>query len=338
MKRNRILLACLTLALGVFALGHSALALTVSPPVYDYTLNPGDTIRDVIKLYNESSGPITIYPEIYNFTFTEGDETSGTPSFYPANDVKNGFELAPWITTSKDPITLQAGERKSLDFTIAVPKNAAPGSHFGSIQLRTAPTAPTSGPTVSLVGGTGILMLVRINGAVDDTLAITRFGGDKNIYTSLPVDFHTRLENRGNIHLRPTGNIFVTNLFGQQVASMTVNGDFRTILPKSPRRFDNTWIKHVLNSSASEFTKEWRNFAFGRYQATLVLNYGPQNKVIKSSYAFWVIPWMVLLIIVGGFALLVLALWFALKSYKKSVIRKYEKMAKKPEEKKEDKK
>jgi hypothetical protein len=332
MKRNRILLASLLLAVGVFALKLPAQALTVSPPTYDYTLNPGDTIRDTIKLYNEGTTPLTVYPEIYNFTYTEGDETSGTPSFYPADEVKNGFELGPWITTSSQPVTLQPGERTSQDFTIAIPKNASPGSHFGSIQLKSAPSTGTGGPTVSLVGGTGILILVRINGAVDDTMAVTRFGGDKLVYTSLPIDFHTRLENRGNIHLRPTGNIFVTNLFGQQVSTMTVNGDYRTILPKSPRRFDNTWVKHVLASNASEFTKEWRNFAFGRYQATLVLNYGPENKVITASYAFWVIPWMVLLIIVGGIALLVLAFVFGLKAYTKGVIRKYEKMAKKMKE------
>jgi hypothetical protein len=172
-------------------------------------------------------------------------------------------------------------------------------------------------------------MLVRINGAVDDTMVITRFGGDKLVYTSLPVDFHTRIENRGNIHLRPTGNIFVTNIFGKQVSSMQVNGDFRTILPKSARRFDTTWISHTVQAGVSELTKEWRNFAFGRYEATLVLNYGPSNKIITATYSFWVIPWLLLIIMLGGLLILIFGLIFGLKGYNKSVIKKYEKMASK---------
>lgn len=327
MRRHRILLSLASLLIGIFALQLPAQALTISPPIYDYTLNPGDSIRDVVKLYNESEAPITVYPQVYNFTFTEGDETSGTPSFYKSDEIRNGYELGPWITVSDKAVTLQPGQRLSLDFTVAIPENAAPGSHFGSIQLRTSAEEPLAGPTVSLVGGTGVLIMVRVAGTVDDAMTITRFGGDRDFYTSLPVDFHTRLENRGNIHLRPTGNIFVTNVFGKQVSSIQVNGEFRTILPQSARRFDNSWFKRKVQDGASEFTKEWRNFAFGRYEALLVLNYGPDNKVVTTSWAFWVIPWMVLSVIVGGAILIVLGFWLALKAYNKSVIKRYEAMA-----------
>lgn len=324
MKRNRALLVFAALIVGVFALKMPAEALTISPPAFDYVLNPGDTIRDVIKLSNETDYPITIYPEVYNFTHTEGDETKGTPSFYKKDEVKNGFELGPWISVSNAPITLPGGGRSSLDFSINVPKDGAPGSHFGSIVLRSSPDELGAGPVVSLVGGTGVLMLVRVEGMVDDTMGVTGFGSTKSVYTSLPVDFQTRLENRGNIHLRPTGEIRITNILGQRVSSLPVNNDSRSVLPNSARRFENSWTRGQTSAGASEFIKQWSNFAFGRYQATLVLNYGVNQKIVTAHCVFWVIPWMVLSIIVGGFVLLILALRHGLKVYARSVIRKYE--------------
>src|SRR5262245_26654684 len=98
----KILLSASSLALALCGFVPSASALTVSPPTYSYTLNPGDPVRDVIKLYNESGETITLYPEVFNFTSKEGDETTGTPEFYPADEIRNGHELAPWITMSAE--------------------------------------------------------------------------------------------------------------------------------------------------------------------------------------------------------------------------------------------
>lgn len=330
MSRTRLLTVVTTLAL-LFGMQLPAHALTVSPPVYDYTLNPGDTIRDTIKLHNESSSSVTIYPELFNFTYTEGDEVNGTPSFYPPNEEKNGHELAPWIKTNTSPVTLSPDQRLSLDFTLNVPKTASPGSHFGSIQLRTAPSGTEGGSAVSLIGGTGILILARVSGNVNDTLDVGQFSGDKSVYTHLPVDLHIRLENKGNTHLRPTGNVFIQNMFGKQVASIQVNADFRSILPGSARRFESRWSKHTVHDTDSEFSKEWRNFAFGKYTALMALNYGSANamKQVGGSYTFWVFPWQVILVLLVGLAVLLAIFVVIMKYYNRAVIRAYENKQKK---------
>jgi hypothetical protein len=322
---HRLITAFMTLALllGPQAPVH---ALTVSPPVYDYTLNPGDIISDTIKVYNESSDPLTVYPETFNFTYTEGDEVNGTPSFYPANVEKNGHELAPWIQSTGGTITLQPTQHSSINFTITVPQDAQPGSHFGSIQLRSAPSGSEQPTAVGVVGGLGVLILVRISGKADDNVRVARFSGDKVSYAHLPVDLAIRLDNQGNTHVRPTGNVFITDMFGRQTASIPVNSDFHSILPGSARRFDVRWQKKRLSDNASELQKEWSNFAFGRYTAALDLNYGPPSamKHLTGEYSFWVVPWMFLSLFGVGIALIVFLLMYGLKRYNRMIIKRYE--------------
>ncbi len=323
--RKRLPLAVLLLAFALAVPTKHASAITISPPVYDYTLNPGDTIRDVVKLYNESSDTATLYPETYNFTFKAGDEFSGTPEMYPIGEERDGRGLAPWIKLdSTDPLKIAPHARANLGFSITIPKDGSPGSYFGSVQLTTTPEQKGGGPNVSLVGSAGVLILARVNGNVVENLTTSRFSGDATLYTHLPVALAIRLENRGTVHLRPTGNVFITNAFGNQVASIPVNETFKSILPGSARRFDVGWTKQKLDDNASEFTKEWRNFAFGKYTATMVLNYGTDNKVITAAYDFWVVPWMVLATLLGGLIVLLIVLVFALRGYNRMIIRSYE--------------
>src|SRR5687768_6568157 len=91
----------------------SAKAVTISPPYFDYSLNPGDTVLDVLKVFNESENPITLYPVLQNFTYKEGDEV-GTPDFYPPNEDPVGTALAQWVTMDAKPITLAPQERANI--------------------------------------------------------------------------------------------------------------------------------------------------------------------------------------------------------------------------------
>lgn len=305
-----------------------ASALTVSPPFFDYRLNPGDTNLDVIKLYNESSQEIKVWPILQNFT--ADDKEAGNPVFYDADKDPKGTALAPWIKVDPTPIVIPPLQRANLTFAINVPKDRVqPGGHFGAIMLSLQP--PDAKEGVAVAGQIAALILVNISGDVREVGSIAEYGFKKPAawYNYRPVDFFVRFENSGNAHLRPVGNVFIKDFMGRQVASLIVNPDFRSVLPQSIRRFDFGWAGYgsaePSKSVWEEIKHEWNNFALGKYTATLVMNYGSKNQVVTDERVFYVWPWR--LMALAGLLLLVLIILFRSvgRAWKRSVIKQYEK-------------
>jgi hypothetical protein len=314
------------LALAFLVLPMGAEAMTILPPSFDIpSTERGDAVMDVIRIVNESKQEsVTLYPSVENFTDKEGDETVGTPFFYSANEDPYGTAMAKWIAVDDTPITLGPNETKNLPFTINVPNDATPGGHFGVIILGTQP--PSESGVVGVGGQVGVLIMLRVNGDVKEVGGIAEYGFKKPQpwFNHLPVEMFVRFENRGNVHLRPTGNIFVTDWTGRQVASLTVNEDFRAVLPMSIRRYDATWVKSQGGEGKSALWNEWHNFAIGRHKAQLVLTYGLDNKTVTGELAFYVWPWRIMLIVLGALAFIVLALTVGKRAWVRSIIRKYE--------------
>lgn len=318
----------------VFSLAMSVIpfagasALTVSPPFFDYRLNPGDTNLDVIKLYNESPNELKVWPILQNFT--ADDQEAGNPVFYAADKDPKGTALAPWIKVDPTPIVIPPLQRANLTFSVNVPKDRVqPGGHFGAILLSMQP--PNIKEGVAVGGQIAALILVNISGDVREVGSIAEFGfkAPRAWYNYRPVDLFLRFENSGNTHLRPVGNVFIKDFMGRQVETLTINSDFRSVLPQSIRKFEAGWVGYgdtePAKSQWEELKREWNNFGFGKYTATLVVNYGSKNSVITDERVFYIWPWR--LLVAGGALLLMLLLLlnFGGKAWKKSVIRQYEK-------------
>lgn len=300
--------------------------LIVSPPKFDYSAKPGDVLRGTLLFKNGTVDDAKIFPSALNFTHKEGDEVTGSPVTYAADEVRTGTELAPWIEYDPEPFEVKAGASFSMPYTIRIPRDAQPGGHFGIIELLVGhPGVDKTG--VGVTGGLGSLIFLKVEGDVVEDLTLEQFSSDAYSYRHLPVFFTARMKNGGNTHLRPVGNIFIKDMFGREIAVLTINPTFQTILPNSTRRFETHWVKNRPRNDDSALQKEMRNFAFGKYEATAFINYG-DGKTATATYDFVVIPWFAL----GVWALIILAvvlvLVFGLKAYNKMVIRKYQKMQK----------
>lgn len=332
-KQLYSLLGTAAMIAGMLLPAAGAKAMTMSPLFFDYTLNPGDTVLDVIKLYNEGDADRTLYPVLRNFTYKEGAE-DGTPEFYMPDQDPTGNALAPWITTSLEPIHIKAKERVNVQFAINVPQNnVQPGGHYGAIIFSTVP--PQEDGSIGVGGQVGELILVRISGDVKEDARILEFGFDpkKLWYNYKPVDMYVRFENDGNTHLRPTGNVFIKNWYGRQVGSEVVNPSFNSVLPHSIRKFKFSWGNPLNGKEPQGFYNalkhEIRNFGFGKYTAELYLNYGAENKVVTDVRTFTIWPWRTMIVV--ALALIILVTLFVLwkKNYDKAVIRRYERSVKK---------
>jgi hypothetical protein len=323
---KKILAGLFGLMTAVLLAPVGAHAMTISPPNYDYTsVNRGDVIMDVIKISNEGKDvSMTLYPYVANFTFKQGDEEGGTPVFYDAQTDPYGTAMAKWIKLDTKPIVIKPGARAMVPFSINVPADASPGGHYGTVVFADQP--PDDKGVVTIGSQEGVLIMMRINGDVKEAGGITEFGfaKPKPWYNFLPVSFFVRFENTGNVHLRPTGNLFITDLTGRQVASVVVNPEFRSVLPKSIRKFSFNWTKQEGGATQSALWNEWHNFAIGRHKAQLVLLYGNDNKMVTGELAFYVWPWRLICIALGILLLIIFLFTIGKNSFERSIIRKYE--------------
>jgi hypothetical protein len=321
---NKLLYALAASALVVAGFGAlSAQAVTLSPPIVEINAKRGEAVAQVVKLYNEGDAPITVTPSVQSF---RPKNETGTPEIY---DDKSGLDLQGWITAPVKTV-IQPGERKSFALNIDVPASADPGGHYAVVLWGVAPGEVTGTTPLSINGQVGTLVLVRVEGPTTESGKIIEFGADQGTYTHLPTNFVVRFQNSGTVHLHPTGDVVVRNLFGGTAAVIPFNdqANIGNILPKSIRRFDFSWMKAKLGASASEWEQQWKNFAFGPYTATLAATYGSQNTVANATVSFWVIPWMVLIFWIVIIILIVIVVRELVRKYNKYVIAQYERKGK----------
>jgi len=299
------------LMLTVLAVPMAALkpasALTVSPVVIEFDVKPGETVVGTIKLKNEGTAAQTYYPTVKDFV--AGDD-AGTPAFL---DKPGARSIISWTSFDKTAITLGGEDSDLVVYRIRVPEGASPGGYFGGLLFSSSPAGAQGVGAVAMVGP---LMLLRVAGNVVERGSLVSYTVAPESTTSLPVDFAINFQNTGTVHLKPQGVIRVTNMFGGTSALIPVNADGGNVLPDSNRVFQTMWQKAELADNASELVKEWKNFGFGPYTATLILNYGEANQVVSAEASFWVMPWMLVVL----FIILLVVLALLVMQYNKWVV------------------
>ena len=258
------------------AQANEKIGLAVSPPTFELSANPGDKLKHSIRVDNLTAKDAPVTVEHRNFSpIGEEGQAVLTPDDTP-------YSLASWIKVNPSTITIPTKESKVFDFTIDVPSNAEPGGHFGSIVFKTAAPAEKSSGGVAVGQEIGSLILLKVAGNAKEKAEITSFRSTADLWEYGPVAFEARLKNTGNIHLKPTITITLTDMFGRKVATIPV--DSRNILPNSIRKLDAKWGEHSL---------------FGRYTATLSVAYGDKKQIVTASTSFFAIPYRLILIILA---------------------------------------
>ena len=228
--------------------------------------------------------------------------------------------MANWIKISKEPIKLQPNESAALNFTISVPKNAEPGGVYAGILFGTSPPK-VEGSAIAISNKVGALILVRIAGDAKEIASLKEFSANGDFFENPPVEFVVRIENKGNVHVRPKGTIEIKDTFGRKVETLEVNEKDGAVLPESIRKFDKE--NDELNWNPGGFT-------IGRFTATLTLNYGTPAQQIIGEVSYWVVPWKILLVIGLAIVIAVLLLIWLLKKYNHWIVAKAQKNAQQP--------
>ena len=302
----------ITLFLGVVALvflpGHAfaqqSVSYTVSPTIFDMTANPGQTFRSTLRIINTNKFELHVYIDINNFV-PKGDD--GVPEFLPLDkNSSNKTLLAEWIESDRE-LVIGAEQTMELPLIINVPSDASPGGHFAAVMVGTRPPADGQKETrVQTSQAISSLIFLRVTGDITEISSIRSFRTSSYFLSKPEATFEVRIENKGNVHLQPQGEIKIFNMWGQERGVIPINQQtlFGNVLPNSVRKFVFTW------------SSEWSFSDIGRYTAVATLAYGVDTRqFMTANTAFWIIPWKILLafiIVIGGFMSLVS---WAIKAY-----------------------
>ncbi len=313
---------------------HEAKALIVSPARLEIEADPGETVSSKFTLINNQEDTKVFYSSAENF---EAQDETGVPSFVPSEE-----GLDTWIS-KPGQVTLEPKERKEIPFTIKVPIDAGVGGHFAAVFWATEPPQTTEGGQVAVGAKVGQLVFLRVRGDITEKGEIVEFNSltDKKFYDTIPVDFYYRFENSGNDRTKPVGAMVVKNMFGRVTETISANEKEGSVLPESIRKFFISWgrndsdsmslgdeyEKGTLYPKQSFFEKlknQVTNFAFGRYTATLDLDYGLQKNQAQAKYSFYIIPWQLLLVVTAILFVINFGGKKMLGRYKRSIIKKHQ--------------
>lgn len=279
----------------------------IGPSLIEKAVDPGSSFTDVITVKNLGSGEETYYMYSRDISsVTDG----GRPIYAEEGLPDVGFEMSNWISISATSITVPSGEQRDVTIVVDVPADASPGSHFSAIFA--SKTAPDQ---VDLGAGVGFqvanIVTVRVAGDVIEKVDIRAFETDRFVYGSKAVEFTAKLENKGNVLVRPIGPVEVTNMFGTKVETLIINETKNGLFPMSNRDYKVVW--------------EDASLGFGKYTATLGLVYGEAGKsqtTISAVTSFWVLPWVLIKPLLIGLTVIFLVSYFVIRHLIRAQVQK----------------
>jgi len=324
----------LFLAAVIFGLSFPALAqtpadelrLTTSPLPINLKVAPGSSISTAIKIKNDGNQTENLKISVMKF---KADPVTGATILA---DRAAGDSYFDWVTFSDPTFSIDPGEWKTVTATFSVPSTAAFDYYYAIVFFRADQTVKPGDRQTVLNGGTATMVLLTADapGAVKQ-LQLDQFTVNKNIFEFLPATFDVKLQNTGNVHVIPQGNIFISKDGQKDVATLDVNSSLGSILPDSPRTYSVDWadgfpvyVPKIVNGSQVDDAKgnliqelkwDWANASklrWGKYTAKLLMVYddGTRDVPMEGTVTFWVIPWRLL----GGGLIVLIFVLIGLKS------------------------
>lgn len=290
------------------------LTLTITPPLFQMTISPGEVWRSSLKIVNTNPYDLTVYASTINFEVS-GEEGQGR--FVPILESDaNNYSLAKWIEITADPIFIPEGKSVDISFTVRIPKDAEAGGHYAAILVGTRPqNENANGVNVLVSSQVSSLFLARVNGDVREEGYIREFKVSRTFYEKLDIDFILRFENTGNVHLKPQGEIEIFDMWGSKMGKIFINekSDFGNVLPRSVRKFIFNW------------QRDFNFLEVGRFKAVASISYGEdaRQNVSRVVY-FWILPSKLLLGMVISFLVFILIIIFLTRLYIKRSLAGFE--------------
>ena len=287
--------------------------LTTSPLPINLAGPPGSTLDTDIRFKNGATSTQELKVTLMKFSAAGDDGRPTIADRAPGDDYFN------WVSFSPQTFDAQPNVWQTVRMTIKLPQSAAFGYYY-AVVFSPAKTPRPTGKQNVLLGSTAVLVLVNAQAPGEQRTAnVVSFTADHRFYEFLPATFMAKLRNSGNIHLVPTGDIFIKK-GSKAVATLNVNAGLGNILPGTNRIFTASWndgfpryVTKQVNGNLvldkndkPETSLQWdfsraSKLKFGHYTAHLTMAYdnGQRDVPMEAELSFWVVPWRVILLVIA---------------------------------------
>lgn len=300
--------------------------LTLSPVFINLTTDPGISVSSAIRVTNNNNFREYLEIQVAKFTANYAGEAPIIVDLTPED------EFGKWVTFSEKQFVVEPNETKSVKFTVAPPKDSSLGYYYALMISRINESGEKSATLLKGSPAIPVLLEVRTPNAKRE-LQLVDFSTDKLIYEYLPVTFKVKLKNTGNIHVVPSGDIFVDWGKDRDVGLVHANATRGNILPKTERTYTSEWNDGFIvrmpkmngntvvrdDKGNMVYETKWDlskadKIRIGKYTAHVLMVYdnGQRDIPLEATISFWVIPWKII-------GILLLIIFFVLVGVKNTI-------------------
>lgn len=216
------------------AAGADPLHIALAEGVSRVELIPGTVTEGSFTIINRGTDRV-------NISVTSGKynlEAAGTPT---GKDTADRNQLYRWIKIENDSFSMDAGEKKTINYTVTTPEDIPSGGQYATI------VATASSPDTSETSGVSNKIGVAVN------IFATTIGGDTRVsarliahevprfYLSGPIGATAKIENTGNTDVQVSMKLKINDIFFKDVE--VYNNDIKefSVLPGTTRSQANQW-------------------------------------------------------------------------------------------------
>ncbi|OGD79191.1 hypothetical protein A2368_04110 [Candidatus Collierbacteria bacterium RIFOXYB1_FULL_49_13] len=285
-----------------FASAQADIPLTISPARQGININPGESSSYILKLINPGLAPVSGTIKAVDFTVTDNQ---GTPELLDDAIIPSDYSGAAWIRLNTNRVTVAAGGKVEIPYRVVAPQDALPGGHYVAIVFEVTSDLPSGDARANQSAAGAIapriaeLLYITIPGDITESAQVTQFLAP-NFQEYGPVQIDTTIANSSSIHIRPTGVITVTNMFGDVVAHLPLTEV--NVFPNASRVYAN-----ILPG-------KWH---FGRFKAELQAAYGTQGETLNAVIYFTVFPVTIAVIVLSILIILAIIIYMFIKRNQK---------------------
>lgn len=256
---------------------QSPRSIVISPPTIEHTLNPGERAEGILKVTNNGSTDLTFSANVHDFIV---EDKNGTPTILTTDVLSEKYSGASWIAVTPNTFIVPAGSTKEINYFLQVPLNAAPGGRYAAAIYEPTDIIQVEGTGAGVNTQLGSLFYITVAGDITENAEVTLFT-IPSFSEYPPVNVTTEIKNNSDIHVKPSGNIVIKNMFGQEISRQEFSGG--NIFPETTLAYVNQFFSDS-------------KFKIGRYTAELSAIYGQNNNLpLSATVSFIIFPWKIAL-------------------------------------------
>lgn len=247
-------------------------SLSVSPSILEAVVSRGQKTVLSVTLTNLSAQPLPLYASAQPFN----------------NQGYIDKAAVGWFNFNQPDLILLPGQSQKVQVGVDTPARAEAGGHYASLYF--TPLVPVDSlrkPSTQIISRIGVIVFLIVRGQIIEKASLNQIKV-LHINQHWPIQLAVGLNNLGNVHLLPRGQINIYK--GRRLVAQLPLQD-QVILPHT------TYNYRVKLRQSS-----W----LGHYSAQATVVYGSKNiRLSDSKTAFWVVPWHAVL----GYGIFAILTW-----------------------------